>query len=37
MENEVGETCGTHVRGQECVQGFDVKARRKDTAWKTKA
>jgi hypothetical protein len=23
--------------GEECVQGFDGKARRKDTTWKTKA
>jgi hypothetical protein len=29
--------CGTYGRGEECVQGFDVKARRKDTTWKTKA
>jgi hypothetical protein len=36
-ENEVGGTCGTHRRGQECVQGFDGKARRKETTWKTKA
>jgi exonuclease III len=35
--NDVGGTCGTHGRGEECVQGFDEKARRKDTTWKTKA
>jgi hypothetical protein len=35
-ENEVGETCGTHGRGEECVQGVDGKARRKETTWKTK-
>jgi hypothetical protein len=29
-ENEVGGTCGTRDRGQECVQGFDGKARRKE-------
>jgi hypothetical protein len=23
--------------GEECVQGFDGKARRKETTWKTKA
>jgi hypothetical protein len=25
-----------HGRGEECVQGFDGKARRKETTWKTK-
>jgi hypothetical protein len=35
--NEVGETCGMHGRGEECVQGFDGKARRKEATWKTKA
>jgi hypothetical protein len=35
--DEVGGTCGTHERGQECVQGFDEKARRKEISWKTKA
>jgi exonuclease III len=35
--NDVGGTCGTLRRGEECVQGFDEKARRKDTTWKTKA
>jgi hypothetical protein len=30
-ENEVGETCGSHGRGEEDVQGFDGKARRKET------
>jgi hypothetical protein len=32
----VGGTCGTHGRGKECVQGFDGKARRKETTWETK-
>jgi hypothetical protein len=27
--NEVGGTCGTHERGEKCVQGFGGKARRK--------
>jgi hypothetical protein len=36
-ENDVGGTCGTDGRGEECVQGFDGKARRKETTWKTKA
>jgi hypothetical protein len=36
-ENEVGGTCGTHGRGEERVQGFDGKARRKETTWMTKA
>jgi hypothetical protein len=35
--DEVGGTCGTHGRGQECVQGFDGKARRKETTWETMA
>jgi hypothetical protein len=26
-----------HGRGEECVHGFDGKARRKETTWKTKA
>jgi hypothetical protein len=26
-----------HVSRMECVQGFDGKARRKETTWKTKA
>jgi hypothetical protein len=30
-ENEVGGKCGTHERGEECVQGFDGKSRRKET------
>jgi hypothetical protein len=34
-ENEVGGTCGTHGRGEESVQGFDGKARRKETTWET--
>jgi hypothetical protein len=29
--------CGTHGRGEECVQGFDGKARRKEATWKAKA
>jgi hypothetical protein len=36
-ENEVGGKCVTYGRGEECVQSFDWKARRKDTIWKTKA
>jgi hypothetical protein len=36
-ENDVGGTCGMHGRGEECVRGFDVKSRRKETTWKTKA
>jgi len=36
-ENEVGRTCGTHGRGEESLQGFGGKARRKETTWKTKA
>jgi hypothetical protein len=31
----VGGTCGTHGRGEECVQDFDGKSRRKGTTWKT--
>jgi hypothetical protein len=27
----VGGTCGTHGRGEECVKGFDEKARREET------
>jgi hypothetical protein len=34
---DVGGACGTHGRGQKIVQGFGVKARRKETARKTKA
>jgi hypothetical protein len=30
-EIEVDEACGTHGRGEKCVQGFDRKARRKET------
>jgi hypothetical protein len=26
----------THRRGEECVHGFDGKARRKETTWETK-
>jgi hypothetical protein len=33
----MGMTCGTHGRGEESVQGFDGKARRKETTWETKA
>jgi hypothetical protein len=36
MENEVGGTCGMHERGEEYVQDFGGKARRKETTWKTK-
>jgi hypothetical protein len=32
-----GRTCGTHRRGQECVQDFGRKARRKEITWKIKA
>jgi hypothetical protein len=35
--NEVGWACGTHGRGEKCVQGFGGKARRKETTWNTKA
>jgi hypothetical protein len=35
--NEVGGSCSTHGRGEESVQGFGGKARRKETTWKTKA
>jgi hypothetical protein len=35
--NEVGGACSTHGRGEESVQGFGGKARRKETTWKTKA
>jgi hypothetical protein len=31
-EIEVGETCSTHVRVGVCIQGFNGKARRKETA-----
>jgi hypothetical protein len=34
---EAGETFGTQRRGEECVQGFDGKDRRKETTWETKA
>jgi hypothetical protein len=27
---------GMHARGEECMQGFDGKARRKETTWKIK-
>jgi hypothetical protein len=30
----VGGTCGTHRAGEECVQGFDGKSRRKENPWK---
>jgi hypothetical protein len=36
-ENEVGGTCSTHGIGEKSVQGFNGKARRKETTWKTKA
>jgi hypothetical protein len=35
-ENVVGGTCGMHGRGEEFVQGFDGKGRRKETTCKTK-
>jgi hypothetical protein len=35
-ENEVGGTCGMHGRGEESMQGFGGKARRKETTWKMK-
>jgi hypothetical protein len=35
--NEVGGACGMHGRGEESVQGFGGKARRKETTGKTKA
>jgi hypothetical protein len=35
--NEVGRACGTHERREKSVQGFDGKARGKETTWKTKA
>jgi hypothetical protein len=35
--NEVGGACGMRGRGEKSVQGFGGKARRKETAWKTKA
>jgi hypothetical protein len=35
--NEVGVACGTDGRGEKSVQGFGGKARRKETAGKTKA
>jgi hypothetical protein len=36
-DNKVGGACGTHGRGEECVQDFYGKAIRKETTWKTKA
>jgi hypothetical protein len=30
-ENEVGEACGTHERGEKDVRGFVGKARKKKT------
>jgi hypothetical protein len=35
--NEVGGACGTHGRGEKCVQGLGGKARREETTGKTKA
>jgi hypothetical protein len=32
----VGRACGTHGRGEKSVQGFGVKARRKETTGKTR-
>jgi hypothetical protein len=36
-DNEVGGTCRMHGRGEEIVQGFSRKARRKETTRKTEA
>jgi hypothetical protein len=36
-DNEVGGTSGMHGRGEESVLGSGGEARRKETAWKTKA
>jgi hypothetical protein len=36
-ENVVGGTCGTHGRGEECVQSLDGKTRREETTWTIKA
>jgi hypothetical protein len=35
--NEVGRACCLHGRGEESVQGFGGKVRRKETTRKTKA
>jgi hypothetical protein len=35
-KNVVGETCSTHGRGDESVQGSGGKVRKKDTTQKTK-
>jgi hypothetical protein len=35
--NEVGGTYGTYARGEKSVQGFGMKARRKESTWKTEA
>jgi ribosomal protein S2 len=35
--NEVDSECSMHGTGEECVQVFDGKARRKETTWETKA
>jgi hypothetical protein len=35
--NEVGRACGTHGRGENSVQGFGGKRRRKETTWNTNA
>jgi hypothetical protein len=37
QDNEVRGTCGTHGIGEESVQDFGGKTRRKETTWKTKA
>jgi hypothetical protein len=29
----MGGACGTHGRGEKCVQGFGGKSRRKKTTW----
>jgi hypothetical protein len=34
---KVGGACGTHGRGEKCVQGFGGKARRREATGKTKA
>jgi hypothetical protein len=32
----VCRACGSHRRGEESVQGFGGKARRKETTWKSR-
>jgi hypothetical protein len=36
-ENEVFRACGTHAKGEESMEGFDGKARRKEITRKTEA